>query len=639
MALKTDSGLSYDLLKLSDLFKADKYYVVPKYQRGYAWTKDEIEALLRDLDEAWRRYPEEEYLLGQYIICEAQGPSRNDGLSKDVDQLELIDGQQRFTTMYLFVNIAINLIDEAVSKGLLSLERYEAKSLESWRHPTTLAGTDQEMYTQVKPAQDGNQVLDAVVFPDEHEMPDLAQSPTQERLMDAVVQIRDFLSALDPSELFSFTSFVFKKVQLVEISLATPAHALRVFQKVNNRGLSLDDADLIKSYLFQHVASADDYQAIANHWQAATQKLMSANKRSLRSVETLMKLLIGIKTGKYIPKNELYDTWSDVLNEDPKEIKKLAGKLESSASHLVAISKSTRPQDGHKTDRTFGALDAGFVQPLEVLLAGSHLHPDSYDILLSLVEDRTMLSSWSKEKNNDFEPIMHPWARNVERLDSHASKAEILEASVDALKNFEDLQRRAFLGITSFTYKTSSHRKRMRYVLARAYRAMNVKFGLIDHGMSTLMKTSPPMSEDKGFDLDHIYPKSEAKSEFWVQSESKNAELGDSSRYLSSIHSIGNMILLHPDDNRDQKDELPWSEVKLRSLSTSQLTLNQALVPASFRNTGNAAADKAIRHAVDLEIPVLSSESWGEDQIDQMARFYWKLISSEIRSNFGLDFS
>lgn len=635
MALKTDSGLQYDLLKLSDLFKADRYYVVPKYQRGYAWTSDEIEPLLKDLDEAWRRYPDEEYLLGQYIVCESQDASRNPNLSRDVQQLDLIDGQQRFTTMYLFLNLAIDLIKKAIDLKTLDLEPHEKKSLQTWELPTTLSGLDKKLYTQVKPAQDGDIVLNAVVL--ETPMPEVAQSPTQEKLMDAAEQIRDWLEKMDSRELFSFTSFVFKKVQLVEISLSTPAHALRVFQKVNNRGLSLDDADLIKSYLFQHVASDDDYQAIANHWQAATQKLMSANKKSLRTIETLMKLLIGIKTGKYIPKNELYETWGGVLKEDPKEVRKLAGRLEGAASQLVAISKSTRPQDSHRTDKTFGALDAGFIQPLEVLLAGSHLSVNSYDLLLGLVEDRAMLSSWSKEKNNDFEPIMHPWAKNISELDSHATREEILEASAIALKNFEDLQKRAFLGITSFSYTTSSHRKRMRYVLARAYRAMHMQFGLIDHGMTMLMKTAPVSSDEKGFDLDHVYPKSEAKKEFWQQNRSKDPELGSASRYLSSIHSIGNIILLHPDDNRDQRDELPWTEVKLRSLSTSQLVINQALVPARFRNVGNSNIDKAINHAVALGLPQIAEETWGEEQIDAMAKFYWRLISTEIRANFGLE--
>jgi hypothetical protein len=635
MALKTDSGLQYDLLKLADLLKADRYYVVPKYQRGYAWTNDEIESLLKDLDEAWRRYPDEEYLLGQYIVCESQDTSRNPNLSRDVQQLDLIDGQQRFTTMYLFVNLAIDLIKKAIEQKRLELEPHEKKSLQTWELPTTISGLDKHLYTQVKPAQDGDIVLNSVVF--ETPMPEVPQSPTQEKLMDAVEQIREWLESMEPRELFAFTSFVFKKVQLVEISLSTPAHALRVFQKVNNRGLSLDDADLIKSYLFQHVASDDDYQAIATHWQAATQKLMSANKKSLRNIETLMKLLIGIKTGKYIPKNELYETWGSVLKEDPKEVRKLAGRLEGAASQLVAISKSTRPQDSHRTDKTFGALDAGFIQPLEVLLAGSHLSVNSYDFLLGLVEDRAMLSSWSKEKNNDFEPIMHPWANAVSELDSHATRDEILEASSVALRNFEDLQKRAFLGVTSFRYTTSSHRKRMRYILARAYRAMHLQFGLIDHGMTTLMKTAPANSDEKGFDLDHVYPKSEDKKDFWRQDHSKDSELGSPSRHLSSIHSIGNLILLHPDDNRDQRDELPWSEVKLRSLATSQLVINQALVPATSRNLGNSNLDKAINHAISLGLPQIAEETWGEEQIDAMAKFYWKLISTEIRANFGLE--
>lgn len=627
-------GMSYDMLKLSDLYKFDTYYVVPKYQRGYAWTDEEIGSLLTDLEEAWHRFPEEAYLLGSIIVCDSQPINKNQKLHADVNQYDLIDGQQRVTTLFIMIQVIISEIKANAAENEEALDPAAAKRLSTFENPLTLLGQDSEIFPQVRPATDGQTVLQSLI--NDERLPTDFTSPTQENLVDAITQIREWTNNQTLSEQLSFLNFLMSRVFVVRIGLKTFEHATRVFQKINNRGLTLDDADLIKSYLFQYVDSDEDYESIAQHWQSATQKLMAANKKSLRMMETLMKLLIGIKTGTYVAKNDLYETWSDILKENPREIMLLSASLVGSASDLVAISKGVRPQDMHRTEKTLGALQSGYIQPLEVLLGGSHLSVKSYDMLLSLVEDRAMLSSWSREKTQDFEPIMHPWAHAVHNLDSHVIREELLEASSSAFKNFEDLQRRAFLGISNLSYLTNSHQKRIRYIIARAHQAMHKKFGLIDHGMSSLMKTSNPTTKERGFDLDHVFPKSESKREFWRQDHLKDDEFGSQSRYESSVHSVGNLILLHPDDNRDQRDELPWSETKLSNLSTSQLVINQALVPDEFRPLGNSSMDNAIRHARDHGLPQITEDGWGEEQADQMAKFYWRLISEEIRQNFGL---
>jgi uncharacterized protein with ParB-like and HNH nuclease domain len=79
---------------------------------------------------------------------------------------------------------------------------------------------------------------------------------------------------------------------VVRLGLNTSQHALRVFQKVNNRGLQLDDADLIKSYLFQSVKSDENYSLLAKHWESATLELSKAKNKRLKPMENLMKLLM-----------------------------------------------------------------------------------------------------------------------------------------------------------------------------------------------------------------------------------------------------------------------------------------------------------------------------------------------------------
>lgn len=78
---------------ISDLFNADKdiVYFIPKYQREYVWNKNNWEALFDDILEN-----DENHFLGSIICINTKLDSQ------DKDRLELIDGQQRITTLYLF---------------------------------------------------------------------------------------------------------------------------------------------------------------------------------------------------------------------------------------------------------------------------------------------------------------------------------------------------------------------------------------------------------------------------------------------------------------------------------------------------------------------------------------------------------
>lgn len=80
-----------DDLSISSLFQS--FYAVPDYQREYVWETEQVEQLLTDiLSEMAGDTPENspEYFIGSIVVC----PGR-DGV------LDLIDGQQRMTTIYI----------------------------------------------------------------------------------------------------------------------------------------------------------------------------------------------------------------------------------------------------------------------------------------------------------------------------------------------------------------------------------------------------------------------------------------------------------------------------------------------------------------------------------------------------------
>jgi hypothetical protein len=128
--------------------------------------------------------------------------------------------------------------------------------------------------------------------------------------------------------------------------------------------------------------------------------------------------------------------------------------------------------------------------------------------------------------------------------------------------------------------------------------------------LKDLMKTS--YRDQRGFDLDHIFPKSARHEEAWVQNRDLDETLGNSKRYQKKIHSIGNLTLLHPRDNREQSDSLPWESDKAGNFETSELLANRLLAVAS------------------------QTQKWGEEEIDNRALYYWQIILKEIKENLGI---
>jgi hypothetical protein len=100
------------------------------------------------------------------------------------------------------------------------------------------------------------------------------------------------------------------------------------------------------------------------------------------------------------------------------------------------------------------------------------------------------------------------------------------------------------------------------------------------------------------------------------------------------INSIGNLTLLHPRDNRDQSDSLPWEENKLTNFARSELLVNRLLAPDSmWSGHQDAIVQKSLEY--QKQYSQIATE-WGEVQIDERARFYWDVIVSEIRENLGI---
>ena len=86
----TNGQYDYSDLTVEKTFK--EFYIVPDYQREYVWEAEKhVIQLLNDMYDAYSANKDKEYFIGTTVVFNNNG------------QLELIDGQQRTTTLFLML--------------------------------------------------------------------------------------------------------------------------------------------------------------------------------------------------------------------------------------------------------------------------------------------------------------------------------------------------------------------------------------------------------------------------------------------------------------------------------------------------------------------------------------------------------
>lgn len=94
---------------------------VPLYQRPYTWKREKVDALFEDLINHHKEKSNKAYYLGQLVFIK----------NPKADTLEVLDGQQRLTTLYIFINALINCM-EKLKREIKADSGFSKEDIESW---------------------------------------------------------------------------------------------------------------------------------------------------------------------------------------------------------------------------------------------------------------------------------------------------------------------------------------------------------------------------------------------------------------------------------------------------------------------------------------------------------------------------
>ena len=202
----------------------DWHFNIPIYQRLYVWGEDQVLTLLNDLVNAYER-DEEIFFLGGTLLVEQSG-----GRGRHFD---LIDGQQRFTTLWMLCHAW----REALTPFLTTI--------------TDDRRIEPRLQFAIRPEVDS--FLETLVFGDQGRAVPDDEATKRMRialdLMRSVFEKRPLPAGVTnlQAHLRELTEFVFGRVKFVITTVPRETDLNKLFEVINNRGVQLQHHEILKA--------------------------------------------------------------------------------------------------------------------------------------------------------------------------------------------------------------------------------------------------------------------------------------------------------------------------------------------------------------------------------------------------------
>lgn len=289
-----------DSLKIAKVFSGggDVHYVLPHFQREYAWDKDNWQTLLDDVLGIYRVYDEKappEHFMGTLVVI-------NDGVQHGVIPVfRLVDGQQRLTTISLMLCALGRLMREihpTLSKKIqkLLVNEDEQNDLYFKLLPTTKYG-DRLSYQAIIRGR----VIPAV----ESGIPDAFSFFQKE--FDKLIAHQQ----IDPEQLYIVLTTC---LQAVFIDLDNSERPYEIFESLNFKGRTLTQADLVRNYIAMKLPQAEQTLVFEQYWSPIEEMLQekrSVGKSRLGELTAFLRHYIAYLNGVLVNEEHVYSRFRD----------------------------------------------------------------------------------------------------------------------------------------------------------------------------------------------------------------------------------------------------------------------------------------------------------------------------------------
>jgi uncharacterized protein with ParB-like and HNH nuclease domain len=209
---------------------SDSKYIIPVYQRNYAWGKAEISQLIRDIKEFFSTNPGKSYYIGS-LVC----------FKRESGDFELIDGQQRHTT--------ISLINAVLRNRKFKEDRKEEEDAKVEDEQKKIEDTVSSSNLKFDSRKNVQRFLEELYAASDFEkfIETSTISGTQ-NFIDAIGFIAEEFNEKD-FDVTDFASNFYNRVKFFRVEVPQDTDLNHYFEIMNNRGEQLEKHEIVKALL------------------------------------------------------------------------------------------------------------------------------------------------------------------------------------------------------------------------------------------------------------------------------------------------------------------------------------------------------------------------------------------------------
>lgn len=297
------------VLSLSNVVTDKIHFIIPSYQRPYVWSDDDIVKFFDDI-RAGMNSKEDSYYIGTIVSS-----VKHDTTGRIV--YELIDGQQRITTLLLWSIASINVIPDDLDINQVPVINDEPRLQFAIREPV------QQLLGSLCR-------IDDYVFPGDQA---IRSNPYLTRLYASFQILCSKLYQLSETERIEIAKYLYHKVQWVNNIVPSNTDLNALFTNTNTSGVQLASVDLLKAKIIKNIKSE---KALYNSIWSSCAHMENFFERNVRSLFPLS------KWDKIQPKS-LFEWKDDIflrcIDSDDNDSK--SGLCIKQIASLILTSKST----------------------------------------------------------------------------------------------------------------------------------------------------------------------------------------------------------------------------------------------------------------------------------------------------------
>lgn len=247
--------------------------VIPEYQRPYAWERDDqAQKLFADIldyaNDTAGEADSEPYFLGTIV-----------GYYKKTDnELEIIDGQQRITTLFLLLRAIYTRLETeecGTNQNKKKIIQHFMDIIAQALWKTKFGQPDFDSASLITRADSGNEILQKIL------QTGTADASSKDNFSQNYLlfqeKLRENFGCQIVEGAYSFFEALLKKTIVLPVIADNEDTALRIFTTLNDRGMPLSDADIFKAQIYRRLAN-DKKDEFIERWQRLSENAALGGK-------------------------------------------------------------------------------------------------------------------------------------------------------------------------------------------------------------------------------------------------------------------------------------------------------------------------------------------------------------------------